>query len=474
MTTKERINEYAKTVYQLFWQVGVTDVLKMLVTTLDFIYLRRKFDTDPYAFNEDDTCLWGNLCIYDKERFENIYMDKLYSFFFTQKKYDFACVDSLPSSLEYQEFSEIYELFHLTDELFKDVMQIGVDESDNTLHGLIFEELVEAWGILRQIKNALPKHMAKLLCSLVDVTQEDFVYIPNCGIGELPLNAFKQVLLRKLPKQRLKEDADGFYVFDKADTYMLSMDRWNTTSLTVSEKNETVAYLCAMNFYLHGMRLRSHIDIKDFYSQSYVKKQKNKFSRILSVLVEKETAVRILGIKSIMEMLAPNGRAAVVVPESFLFSRDSKTVEYRHSLLVQNSIDAVISLPKGTLIGSNVKLSILILSKNTESPATNIWFCDLFNDGYAKTGKRQRNTDFPLPKLVDNYRLRLEERTNLMYSIQVPVRDVIANNSLLAINYYKEMEPVMKEFVDPNKILTELFVLEGKIKTGLEELYKML
>lgn len=66
MTIRERVNEYAKTVYQLFWQKGVTDVMKMLVTTLDFIYLKRKADTDPYAFNGDDTFLWGNLCLYDK------------------------------------------------------------------------------------------------------------------------------------------------------------------------------------------------------------------------------------------------------------------------------------------------------------------------------------------------------------------------------------------------------------------------
>lgn len=61
-----------------------------------------------------------------------------------------------------------------------------------------------------------------------------------------------------------------------------------------------------------------------------------------------------------------------------------------------------------------------------------------------------------------------------MYSAQVSVDEVMANNSLLAINYYKEIEPVMKEFVDPYETLKDLLVLEEKIKTGLDELYKML
>ena len=38
----------------------------------------------------------------------------------------------------------------------------------------------------------------------------------------------------------------------------------------------------------------------------------------------------------------------------------------------------------------------------------------------------------------------------------------------------KEIEPVMKEFVDPYETLKDLLVLEEKIKTGLDELYKML
>lgn len=160
------------------------------------------------------------------------------------------------------------------------------------------------------------------------------------------------------------------------------------------------------------------------------------------------------------------------VPESFLFSRDSKTTEFRRSLLQENHIDAVISLPKGVLLGTNVKTSILLFSK--DKTTGNIWFCDLLNDGYSKVGRRQRNADFPLPKLVNNYRNRWEEKTNLMYSAQVSVDEVMANNSLLAINYYKEFEPVKKEFVEPNETLKDLLVLEEKIKAGLDELFKML
>ena len=233
-----------------------------------------------------------------------------------------------------------------------------------------------------------------------------------------------------------------------------------------------LAYLCAMNLFLNGVRLHTHIENVDFWNQSYAKKQKGKFTKILSCFVEKESAVRISGIKSILEMLAPNGTAAVVIPESFLFSRDSKTTEYRRSLLLENHIDAVISIPKGALVGTNVKTSILLLSK--DRPTENIWFCDLLNDGYSSAGRRQRNADFPLPKLVNNFRKRLGENTNLMYSVQVPVKKVMANSSLLAINYYKEFEPIVKESIDPHVILKDLFVLEGKIKSGLDELFNML
>ena len=288
----------------------------------------------------------------------------------------------------------------------------------------------------------------------------------------MPLCTFRQVQLKKIPNQNLKDDIDGFATFDNPVDYMQSLDRFPTKLLSIDEKNKVFAYLCAMNLFLNGVMLQNRIENVDFWNQSYVEKQSGKFTKILSCFIENESAVRISGIKAILEMLAPNGKAAVVVPESFLFSRDSKITEFRRSLLQENHIDAVISLPKGVLLGANVKTSILLFSK--DKTTGNIWFCDLLNDGYSKVGRRQRNADFPLPKLVDNYSKRWEENTNLMYSAQVSVDEVMANNSLLAINYYKEFEPVKKEFIDPNETLKDLLVLEEKIKAGLYELYKML
>ena len=251
-------------------------------------------------------------------------------------------LENFPSSLTVHEFSGIYELFHLTDELFKNIDQMDVKEQDVTLHGLIFEELVDSWGILKQTRYSLSKHIAKLLPLLVDVRDNDSIYIPNGGIGELPLCTFRQVQLKKIPNQNLKDDIDGFTTFDNQIDYMHSLDRFPNKLLSVDEKNKFFAYLCAMNFFLNGVNLQIHIENVDFWNQSYAKKQKGKFTKILSCFIEKESAVRILGIRSILEMLAPSGKAAVVVPESFLFSRDSKTTEFRRSLLQENHIQVKI------------------------------------------------------------------------------------------------------------------------------------
>ena len=244
MTARERVNEYAKTVYQLFWQEGLTDVMKMLVTTLDFIYLRRKADTDPYAFNGDDTCLWGNLCIYGKRAFEEIYTDRLDSFFIEQKKYDFGCLTTIAPSLETRihEFSGAYELFHLTDNLFKDINQANVTKQNETQYGLIFEELVGSWGILKQTKNSLSKHIAKLLSLLVDVRVNDSIYIPNGGIGELPLSTLMQVQVDAFPNQKMAEDIDGFAILDNSDDIQ-SLDKLNPKLLTIDEKDVGI-FMC--------------------------------------------------------------------------------------------------------------------------------------------------------------------------------------------------------------------------------------
>lgn len=170
-------------------------------------------------------------------------------------------------------------------------------------------------------------------------------------------------------------------------------------------------------------------------------------------------------------MLSSKGKAAVLVNEAFLFTYDSKSVAIRKKMLEDNILEAVISLPKGGLLSSRMKTSILILSKQKKDDL--VWFCELANDGYSSHGKLLRNGAMPLPHLVANFKKRAIIDDELMYSMNISENVLLAQKAMLVLNYYRPIESkTIRE--DPFSIFSDLQILEDKIHKGLDDLSKLL
>lgn len=107
-------------------------------------------------------------------------------------------------------------------------------------------------------------------------------------------------------------------------------------------------------------------------------------------------------------------------------------------MLEDNILEAVISLPKGGVLSSRVKTSILILSKLKKDDL--VWFCELANDGYSSHGKLQRNGTMPLPHLVANFKKRAIIDDELMYSMNISENVLLAQKAMLVLNYYRPIE----------------------------------
>lgn len=466
----DRINEFAKNVFQLFWHDGITDTMDMLYITMDILYLRRKNDCDIWSFDKYDDCRWRDLSLLKKAAFDDAYKHRVVPFLISSKRNDLSFINKHLIDIKYVEFSGYYELFHLTDSLFVSLTLELVNTKIFQLHGLVLDGLVDSFGSLKNQKGIILPHIAKLMCCLLDINIEDKIFVPNCGAGELLIYSDYQALISRIPPSRRGQDSDGLDDLVNIDDSFLKTNH-HLVQQYATENDEVLSYICAMNIFLHGIEMKHQIDGLNFWDESFLNKFSNKFSKILVQIIEKESKLRQLKINAIIRTLSSKGKAAVLVNEAVLFANDSKSVAVRKKMLEDNILEAVISLPKGGVLSSRVKTSILILSKLKKDDL--VWFCELANDGYSSHGKLQRNGTMPLPHLVANFKKRAIIDDELMYSMNISENVLLAQKAMLVLNYYRPIESkIIRE--DPLSIFSDLQILEGKIQKGLDDLRKLL
>ncbi len=92
-----------------------------------------------------------------------------------------------------------------------------------------------------------------------------------------------------------------------------------------------------------------------------------------------------------LQSLKEGGRMALVVPEGFLFRRDTASV--RQLLLSKAQLQAVISLPKGTFLPyTGVKTSILYFTDaHKPNNQKEYWFYEVKNIGVTLDNKKKKN-----------------------------------------------------------------------------------
>jgi type I restriction enzyme M protein len=198
-----------------------------------------------------------------------------------------------------------------------------------------------------------------------------------------------------------------------------------------------------------------------------------------------------------LRLLKPGGRAAVIVPDGVLFGSSNAHKTLRKTLVEEQKLDAVISLPGGVFKPyAGVSTAILVFTKTNSGGTDHVWFYDVDADGWSLDDKRtallteeklgpvphvsltvEEHTKNNLPDVLSRFHLRDQgEKSNgrTMQSFCVPKDDISAQGYDLSLNRYKE---VIHEAVDhrpPQQILAGLDRLESKIQQSLKELEGML
>ncbi len=283
-----------------------------------------------------------------------------------------------------------------------------LNESDD-LMGDIFEFLlseIQTSGKNGQFRT--PRHIIRFMINLLDPDKNDAVADPAAGTGGFLLNTIQYVRQKYSTPESVLLEWDG--TPHRLDGRKLASVHYPASeNFSGFDLDRTMVRIGWMNLLLHGLD-DPHIKLQDTLGADF--KDSECFDIVLanppySGTVDKNDVGErfhtfttnksdLLFLYLIIDLLKTEGKAAVIVPEGVLFGSTNAHKELRRKLVLDNTLDGVISLPAGIFQPyTGVKTSILIFTKRAQttlarkrSQTERIWFYEINEDGYSLDAKR--------------------------------------------------------------------------------------
>lgn len=317
-----------------------------------------------------------------------------------------------------------------------------------------------------------PRHIIKMMVELMDPKPGETICDPACGTCGFLVGA-SDYLRERYRNEILmnKENRDHymnhmFYGFD--------MDR-------------TMLRIGAMNMMTHGVE-SPFIEYRDSLSDQNI--DNDKYSLILAnppfkgsldadsvssdlLKVTKTKKTELLFLALFLRTLKVGGRCACIVPDGVLFGSSNAHKQIRKTLIEDNRLEAVISMPSGVFKPyAGVSTGILIFTKTGHGGTDKVWFYDMKADGYSLDDKRTVVKENDIPDIVERFNnLDKEEKRNRTdQSFFVDKEEIVENDYDLSINKYKEVIYEKVEYPPTSEILADIESLNKEIEKNLEEL----
>ena len=220
-----------------------------------------------------------------------------------------------------------------------------------------------------------PRHIVRTVVNMVKPLHGEIIYDPFCGTGGFLLEAFKYLSLR-------------------SDTSNERVMEWIKNEALHGREITSTARITKMNMILFG---DGHTNIKQMDSLEHPVKEK--YQIVLSnIPYSQETEfgsfyplptknADAICMQHIWQSLKPGGRAAVVVPESFLY--EGGVIGKTREMIVRSSEKfSVVSLPRGVFMPyTPTKTNIIYFKKKGQFK--NAFFFVVHNDGFELNTKRK-------------------------------------------------------------------------------------
>lgn len=279
----------------------------------------------------------------------------------------------------------------LTD-IIKKIDPINLTATDTDVKGDAFEYFLKS--VTNRNKDLgeyfTPRHIVRTMVNLVKPIYGEKIYDPFCGTGGFLLETFRYLSSRLDIRQ------------DEIMTTLKQNTIWG-------REITSTARIAKMNMVLFGDG-HSNIEQMDSLSSPYNEKfdiilsnipysQKTEYGKYYDVPTQNADAICV---QHIWKALRPHGRAAVIVPETFLY--EGGVIGATRELIAKQSEKmTVISLPRGVFMPyTPTKTNILYFQKGGQFKKA--YFFVIHNDGFElNTGRKPRQGESDLKKLLSEY-----------------------------------------------------------------------
>lgn len=484
MITGELRNKVDK-IWETFWTGGITNPLDVIEQFTYLLFIKQLDEVETIKENESnflgvpfESMFPGECQKYRWSKFKNLGS--------AEEMYQVVSNGVFPFIKNLHQDGDSAYAKYMGDAIFKiptaamfskiidgiDKLELGDADSKGDLYEYLLSKVATS-GTNGQFRT--PRHIIKLMVSLVKPTPEDLIIDPAMGSAGFLIEA----------QQYLRDNC--------ADLFLNAglREHFNNNMFYGNDMDRTMLRIGAMNMLLHGVE-NPNISYRDSLSEQ--NPDNEKYTLVLAnppfkgsldsegvsndlLKVTKTKKTELLFLALFLRILKKGGRAAVIVPDGVLFGSSNAHKQIRKEIIEHNKLNAVISMPSGVFKPyAGVSTAILIFTKTGNGGTDKVWFYDMKADGYSLDDKRQEIADNDIPDIIERYNhLDSEnERKRTEQSFFVPVDEIIGNDYDLSINKYKQVEYKAVEYEATDVIMGRIEALENDIQNEMAELKKLL
>ena len=267
-----------------------------------------------------------------------------------------------------------------------------------------------------------PRHIVKLMTDLIDPIFEETVYDPCCGTGGFLIQSFRHIRAKVRPTKRSLRVLQETTVYGREITGTAKVAKMNM--IIIGDGHANVKQMDSLKA---PVTQQYDVVLSNFpFSQT---------TDYASYYGLEGTNANPVFLKHIMDALAKDGRAAVVVPEGLLFDESAQLAKVRQLLVNNFNLQAIINLHNYTFRPyTGQPTSILVFSRDGQTKR--VWYFEVKEDGFdkrsSKFGRRPINeSDLPLLRQLWN------DKADSDRSFSVNVDDIRKHDYRLTIDEWR-------------------------------------
>jgi len=475
-------------IWNTFWSGGISNPLSVIEQITYLLFAKRLDDIhtgkeakantlglpieDPIFEEGQEDVRWSRFKDFEPERKFNVFKDEVFPF-----------IKSLngKAGSSYTKFMKD-AVFMIPNPSLLDKVVNMIDEipmEDRDTKGDLYEYMLSKIATAGQNGQfRTPRHIIKMMVELLVPTPKDIVCDPACGTCGF---------LIAVGEYLREHEKDMFYDETLKEHFHHNMFHG-------SDFDASMLRIGAMNMTLHGIENPLIVD-RDSLSEDHAD-QRGAYTLIMAnppfkgsldydgtakdlLQVTKTKKTELLFISLFLKQLKPGGRCACIVPDGVLFGSSKAHRALRQTLIEEQKLDAVISMPSGVFKPyAGVSTAILIFTRTDSGGTDKVWFYDMKADGLSLDDKRDEIDANDIPDIIEQYKQYQAGKGDFSdkkaKAFTIDKQDIIDNKYDLSINRYKEIEYEEVEYGPPNVILDQLEALESEIQKDLKELRSIL